>query len=114
MPQQCSDNYNSASATAYMMAEHIVHRYACTPSHQAIVPYHKTLTKCLWCVACRKGDAAPGVPPGVPPGPVVLVLAGSPHPVFTRQLSDLVARVQLPLLKALTGGTVSLKTLDGR
>jgi DnaJ-class molecular chaperone len=45
---------------------------------------------------------------------VVLVLAGSPHPVFTRQLSDLVARVQLPLLKALTGGTVNLKTLDGR
>jgi DnaJ-class molecular chaperone len=61
-------------------------------------------------VPCRKGDAAPGVPPG----PVVLVLAASPHPVFTRQLSDLVARVQLPLLKALTGGTVSLKTLDGR
>lgn len=61
-------------------------------------------------LACRKGDAAPGVPPGA----VVLVLEATPHPVFSRQLSDLVARVQLPLLKALTGGTVSLKTLDGR
>lgn len=62
------------------------------------------------CCYCSEGD----VSPGVPPGPVVLVLTASAHPVFRRQLSDLVARVQLPLLQALTGGTVSIKTLDGR
>lgn len=53
--------------------------------------------------------------PGVPPGPLVLVLASSPHPVFSRRgPSDLRAKVKLPLLTALVGGAVRLDTLDGR
>jgi DnaJ-class molecular chaperone len=65
---------------------------------------------CLLC--CREGDA---VTKGVPPGPLVLVLASAPHPVFSRRgARDLKAKVKLPLLTALTGGCVRLDTLDGR
>jgi DnaJ-class molecular chaperone len=61
---------------------------------------------------CREGDA---VTPGVPPGPLVLVLASAPHPVFSRRgACDLKAKVKLPLLTALVGGSVRLDTLDGR
>lgn len=53
--------------------------------------------------------------PGALPGTVVLLLRGAPHPVFSRCLaSDLVAAVPLPLVRALTGGSVSINTLDGR
>jgi DnaJ-class molecular chaperone len=51
----------------------------------------------------------------MPAGPLVLVLASAPHPVFSRKgPSDLRAKVKLPLLAALTGGCVRLDTLDGR
>lgn len=65
---------------------------------------------CALC--CREGDA---VTKGVPPGPLVLVLASAPHPVFSRRgASDLKAKVKLLLLTALTGGCVRLDTFDGR
>lgn len=51
----------------------------------------------------------------VPSGPLVLVLASAPHPVYTRRgPSDLAAVVRLPLVNALTGGCVRLDTLNGR
>eukprot|EP00879_Flechtneria_rotunda_P027026 GHRR01028885.1.p1 GENE.GHRR01028885.1~~GHRR01028885.1.p1 ORF type:complete len:187 (+),score=70.72 GHRR01028885.1:939-1499(+) len=58
-----------------------------------------------------QGDAAAA---NQPAADIVLLLKSAPHPVFRRQLADLVACVQLPLLQALVGGAVSIQTLDGR
>ncbi len=51
-----------------------------------------------------KGDELPGQPPA----DLVFVLKQLPHERFTRETNDLVTRVKVPLVTALTGGTVQV------
>jgi DnaJ family protein B protein 4 len=44
----------------------------------------------------------------------VFIVKQKPHPKFTRDGNDLITTVTLPLVTALTGGTVSVELLDGR
>ncbi|GFR50868.1 hypothetical protein Agub_g13155, partial [Astrephomene gubernaculifera] len=57
-----------------------------------------------------KGDEHPDRPAD----DLVFILREQPHPSFTRDGNDLVTTVKLPLVTALTGGSVSVTTLDGR
>jgi DnaJ family protein B protein 4 len=43
----------------------------------------------------------------------VFIVKQKPHPKFTRDGNDLITTVALPLVTALTGGTVSVELLDG-
>ncbi|KAL8424880.1 hypothetical protein Efla_002999 [Eimeria flavescens] len=52
--------------------------------------------------------------PNGPPGDLVFVVKCRPHARFVRDGSHLVYRVPLPLIKALTGFTVAVTTLDNR
>jgi len=51
---------------------------------------------------------------GSQPGDLVFVVVEKPHPVFTRNLNDLVVNKKVTLLEALTGATVSCTLLDGK
>jgi len=51
---------------------------------------------------------------GGPPGDLVFVVREQPHPRFTRRGNDLHTKVQIPLVTALTGGTVPVVGIDGR
>ena len=48
------------------------------------------------------------------PSPPARLSGEKDHPVFTREGNNLVHAVRVPLVDALTGTTVTLKTLDGR
>lgn len=47
---------------------------------------------------------------------VVFVIEEKPHPRFTREDNDLVTKLQIPLVEALTGsgGAKTIETVDGR
>lgn len=51
---------------------------------------------------------------GSPPADVVFVLRQALHPRYERRGHDLHLRLPVPLVTALTGGTVELTTLDQR
>ncbi|KAM7271571.1 hypothetical protein ACFE04_030785 [Oxalis oulophora] len=53
-------------------------------------------------------------PPGVIPADLVFIIDEKPHPVFTREGSDLIMKQKISLSEALTGYTVQVATLDGR
>lgn len=57
-----------------------------------------------------KGDELPGRPPQ----DLVFVIKQAKHTRFAREGDDLVARVKIPLAKALAGGTIDVPTLDAR
>ncbi|PNH06071.1 DnaJ subfamily B member 4 [Tetrabaena socialis] len=57
-----------------------------------------------------KGDEHPDRPPD----DLAFIIRQQPHPTFTRDGNDLTTTVRLPLLTALSGGAVSVPTLDGR
>ncbi|KAG6914359.1 hypothetical protein DXG01_000831 [Tephrocybe rancida] len=62
------------------------------------------------------GNASPSSPSS-PPQDLVFVVEEKPHPTFTREGNDLVARLEIPLVDALAGapgGTRVVETLDGR
>lgn len=48
------------------------------------------------------------------PADLVFVIDEKPHDVYAREGNDLLVRQKIPLVDALAGTTVSLKTLDGR
>jgi DnaJ family protein B protein 4 len=52
--------------------------------------------------------------PGQPAADLVIVIQQQQHPRFRRSGNDLHTAVQVPLVTALTGGTVSIEHLDGR
>ncbi|KAL6583920.1 hypothetical protein OROMI_003209 [Orobanche minor] len=52
--------------------------------------------------------------PGVIPADLIFVLDEKPHPVYTRDGNDLLAKQEITLLDSLTGKTLELTTLDGR
>jgi molecular chaperone DnaJ len=56
------------------------------------------------------GEVGPG---GGPPGDLYVEIHERPHPVFTREGSDLHCRVTLPMTAAALGTTLNLETLDG-
>jgi molecular chaperone DnaJ len=56
------------------------------------------------------GEVGPG---GGPAGDLYVEIHERPHPVFTREGSDLHCRVTLPMTAAALGTTLSLETLDG-
>jgi DnaJ-class molecular chaperone len=58
-----------------------------------------------------KGDE---LAPGGPSADLVFMVKQKPHAKFTRDGNNLVTTVTLPLVTALTGGTVSVQLLDGR
>lgn len=59
----------------------------------------------------RKGDE---LTPGGPAADLVFVVKQKAHPQFTGNGSDLNTVIKIPLVTALTGGTVSVQLLDGR
>lgn len=58
----------------------------------------------------KKGDEGPGMVAA----DVCYVAKEIPHPRFTRKGDDLVCKINLPLVDALTGCIVNIETLDGR
>eukprot|EP00871_Galdieria_phlegrea_P003704 jgi/Galph1/4334/GphlegSOOS_G2995.1 len=52
--------------------------------------------------------------PGLIPADVVFIIKQKPHPMFTREGSNLVMNVKVPLVKALTGTVVKVDTLSGQ
>lgn len=58
----------------------------------------------------KEGDQAPGIVPG----DIVFVVQEKPHSRFQREGNDLIQRVNVPLVAALTGLEVPVETLDGR
>ncbi|GJQ10790.1 hypothetical protein GpartN1_g2581.t1 [Galdieria partita] len=52
--------------------------------------------------------------PGLIPADVVFIIKQKPHPVFTREGNNLIMKVKVPLVKALTGTTVKVDGIDGR
>ncbi|KAJ3688434.1 hypothetical protein LUZ61_017598 [Rhynchospora tenuis] len=48
------------------------------------------------------------------PADLVFVIDEKPHDIYTREGNDLIIHQTIPLVDALTGTTVNLKTLDGR
>ncbi|KAF0307050.1 DnaJ subfamily B member 13 [Amphibalanus amphitrite] len=52
--------------------------------------------------------------PNIIPGDLVFVLEDAPHAHFERDGHDLIYRVRVPLVHALTGCSVDVQTLDGR
>jgi DnaJ family protein B protein 4 len=52
--------------------------------------------------------------PGIIPADLIFIIDEKPHPVFTREGSDLIVTQKVSLTEALTGYTVNLTTLDGR
>jgi DnaJ-class molecular chaperone len=59
-----------------------------------------------------KGQGPPG-PLGGPPGDVLLEIKVAPHPVFTRQGTDIQADLAISLGEAVLGGKVEAPTVDG-
>lgn len=58
----------------------------------------------------QEGDQAPGIIPA----DIVFILQQKPHPLFTREKSDLVYTANISLTQALCGAELSIVTLDGR
>ncbi|KAJ4832581.1 hypothetical protein Tsubulata_030782 [Turnera subulata] len=56
-----------------------------------------------------KGDERPGYQPA----DLVFVIDEKPHPLFTREGDDLELAVEIPLVQALTGCTISVPLLEG-
>lgn len=52
--------------------------------------------------------------PGLEPGDVVIVLDQKEHPVFQRQGSDLIMKMNIKLVEALCGFKKTIETLDNR
>ena len=52
--------------------------------------------------------------PNVIPADIVFVVKDKPHPVFKRDGVDLVHTASIPLQTALTGGTITVPTIDGK
>lgn len=52
--------------------------------------------------------------PGVPRGDIHMTVNVLPHPIFQRHGEDLVTEVNIPIWTALIGGTISVKTIDGK
>ncbi|KAL0384986.1 UNVERIFIED_CONTAM: DnaJsubfamily B member 4 [Sesamum radiatum] len=52
--------------------------------------------------------------PGIVPADLIFVVDEKPHPVFTRDGNNLIAKQELTLLESLTGKTLELSALDGR
>ncbi|KAJ6690883.1 DNAJ-like protein SUBFAMILY B MEMBER 13-LIKE [Salix koriyanagi] len=52
--------------------------------------------------------------PNIVPADLVFIIDEKPHPLFTRDGTDLVVTQKISLAEALTGYTVHLTTLDGR
>ncbi|KAL0314331.1 UNVERIFIED_CONTAM: DnaJsubfamily B member 13 [Sesamum angustifolium] len=52
--------------------------------------------------------------PGTDPADVIFVVAEKDHPLFRRQDDDLELEVEIPLIGALTGCTISVPLLDGQ
>ncbi|KAJ3692553.1 hypothetical protein LUZ60_011648 [Juncus effusus] len=48
------------------------------------------------------------------PADLVFVIDEKPHELFLREGNDLIMNLKIPLVDALSGATVNLKTLDGR
>ena len=68
---------------------------------------------------CKSGtkyvfDGAGHQIPGHKAGSIVYVVEEEPHPVFTRNGSDLALKVQILLVKSLSGFSIDLQTLDKR
>lgn len=72
-----------------------------------IKPGWKSGTKVTFA---KKGDEGPGIIPG----DVVFVVREASHPRFRRNNDNLHFKMNLPLVKALTGFTVEVQTLDDR
>lgn len=51
--------------------------------------------------------------PGTHPADITFVIAEKQHPLFTREGDDLELVIELPLVKALTGCTLSIPLLGG-
>ncbi|XP_043705085.1 dnaJ homolog subfamily B member 13-like [Telopea speciosissima] len=51
--------------------------------------------------------------PGFLPADIIFLIAEKRHPIFKREDNDLVLSIELPLVKALTGCTLSIPLLDG-
>eukprot|EP00878_Enallax_costatus_P007704 GHUV01008065.1.p1 GENE.GHUV01008065.1~~GHUV01008065.1.p1 ORF type:complete len:355 (+),score=135.79 GHUV01008065.1:584-1648(+) len=58
-----------------------------------------------------KGDE---LAPGGPSADLVFIIKQQPHPQFERKGNDLYTTVKVPLVAALTGGTASVRLLDGK
>ncbi|KAE8287870.1 DnaJ-like protein subfamily B member 13 [Larimichthys crocea] len=58
----------------------------------------------------KEGDQGPNRIPA----DIVFIVRHKSHPLFVRQLSDLIYKVQISLEMALTGFSVEVETLDGR
>lgn len=56
-----------------------------------------------------KGDERPGTLPA----DVIFLIAEKRHPLFKREDNDLVLAIEIPLIKALTGCTLSIPLLSG-
>ncbi|KAM5129971.1 dnaJ homolog subfamily A member 1-like [Mantella aurantiaca] len=57
-----------------------------------------------------EGDQAPGLQPG----DIIIILDQKEHPVFQRKDSDLMMKMEIPLVDALCGCKQKVQTLDGR
>eukprot|EP00238_Polyblepharides_amylifera_P006964 CAMPEP_0196573820 /NCGR_PEP_ID=MMETSP1081-20130531/3655_1 /TAXON_ID=36882 /ORGANISM="Pyramimonas amylifera, Strain CCMP720" /LENGTH=339 /DNA_ID=CAMNT_0041891657 /DNA_START=311 /DNA_END=1330 /DNA_ORIENTATION=- len=66
--------------------------------------------ECTRFVFDKEGNEAPNVEPG----PVIYTLTTGKHHTFQRKGCDLVYTARIPLIKALTGTTLSIKQLDDR
>ncbi len=60
-----------------------------------------------------RGEGMPAPVPGGHPGDLILRIRVAPHPSLTREGTNLVAAVNIPLSTLLLGGTVRVATLDG-
>ncbi|QDZ23738.1 DnaJ-like protein [Chloropicon primus] len=68
---------------------------------------------------CKSGtryvfDGAGHQVPGCKAGSIVYVVEEEAHPLFERDGADLIFKVQIPLVKSLTGFSIDLQTLDKR
>ena len=59
------------------------------------------------------GKGSPS-PYGGPPGDLFLVVKEQPHPVFTRDGSNLIAEQRIPFSKACLGSDIKVKSLEGK
>ena len=59
----------------------------------------------------RVGGKGESGPPGTPPGDMYIRVKVHPDPAFRRQGDDVITTLQVPLLDALLGGTVTVPTL---
>jgi len=53
-------------------------------------------------------------PYGGPPGDLFLIIREQPHPVFSREGSNLIVEQRIPFSKACLGSDISVKSLEGK